>query len=450
MRPDLLRKFEAQRVPRYTSYPTSPHFTHPIDDDAYRRWLSTVPEDASLSVYLHVPFCRTLCWYCGCHTKIVAHDAPITAYLDALEREIDLVAAALPRRMAVGHLHWGGGTPTIMAPEAFLRLMTHLRERFAFSAATEIAVEIDPRRIARPMIDGLAAAGVTRASLGVQTFDPVVQKAINRIQSFEQTARATEALRAAGVAGVNFDLIYGLPHQTTESCKETVEQALRLAPDRFAVFGYAHLPALKAHQRLIDEAALPGAAARFAQFQTIADRLTAAGYRRIGLDHFARPGDDLARCQDTGRLHRNFQGYTSDPSSILVGFGASAIGTLPEGYVQNATAIREYRNALAENRLPVRRSRSLTPEDRLRGDIIERIMCDFGVDIGAMIARHGITDVCFDTEFAQLRDLERDGIVRLDGLTVRVEEPFWPLVRSVAAVFDAYLQPEANRHAAAV
>ena len=450
MQQNIFRKFETQRVPRYTSYPTAPHFTQPIDDAAYRQWLAAMPDDLSLSLYLHVPFCQTLCWYCGCHTKIVGHYEPIADYLGALEREIDLVAAALPKRMAVSHLHWGGGTPTIVAPEAFLGVMDRLRDRFAVSEAAEIAVEIDPRRVTRPIVEALAAAGVTRASLGVQTFDPVVQRAINRIQSVEQTAKVTDALRSAGIAGINFDLIYGLPHQTVSSCKDTADQAIRLAPDRFAVFGYAHLPDLLKHQRRLDEAALPGASDRLAQFEAIAARLTAAGYRRIGLDHFARPDDDLARSLDAGTLRRNFQGYTSDRSSTLLGFGASAIGALPAGYVQNMVSIAEYRKLVMTDRLPVQRSRVLTSDDRLRRHVIERLMCDFSVDIDLAIRQYDEADTCFDTEFEELRALEQDGLVRLEGSTVRVEEPFRPLVRSVAAVFDSYLKPEAQRHATAV
>jgi oxygen-independent coproporphyrinogen-3 oxidase len=308
MQADLVKRFEGQRVPRYTSYPASPHFTETFDDAAYQTLLTELPEDARLSLYLHVPFCQTMCWYCGCHTRIVSEYSPIERYLNALEAEIRMVAAALPQRMKVAHIHWGGGTPTIMAPETFRNLMDTLRDCFDVSSAAEVAVEIDPRRVTPAMIATLGDCGATRASLGVQSFDPVVQKAINRIQCFEQTAQATEALRSAGIGAVNFDLIYGLPHQTVESCEQTVSQVLQLAPDQFSVFGYAHVPWLKKHQRLIDTAALPDAQSRLAQSAAITGRLT--GYRRIGLDHFAKPDDRLAKCLDQGTLHRNFQGYT--------------------------------------------------------------------------------------------------------------------------------------------
>lgn len=450
MQADLVARFEGQRVPRYTSYPAATHFTQSFDDASYQTLLTGLPEDARLSLYLHVPFCRTMCWYCGCHTRIVNEYSPIESYLRALGSEIRMVAAALPCRMVVDHIHWGGGTPTIMAPAAFRELMETLRDCFDVSESAEIAVEIDPRRAAPEMISTLGACGVTRASLGVQSFDPRVQEAINRIQSYDQTARTTEALRAAGIDAINFDLIYGLPHQTEDSCHDTVQQSLRLAPDQFSVFGYAHVPWMKKHQNLIDAATLPGAAARLRQFERIAGDLAAAGYRRIGLDHFAKPDDRLARSLDEGVLHRNFQGYTSDQCPVLLGFGASAIGTLPTAYVQNTGQISEYKRDVETGSLPVRRGRHLTADDRLRRDVIERIMCEFRVDLDQVAMRHGLTHGFFADEIARLGEMERLGIVRRDGAAISIDEPYWPLARSVAATFDAYLQPEEQRHAAAI
>ncbi|HET7911738.1 MAG TPA: oxygen-independent coproporphyrinogen III oxidase, partial [Pseudolabrys sp.] len=325
IRPDIIARFEGQRAPRYTSYPTAPHFTHAFDDPEYQTLLTALPSDSKLSLYLHVPFCQTMCWYCGCHTRIVASHSSIEAYLHALEVEIRMVAAALPQRMTVNHIHWGGGTPTIMAPNAFLNLMNLLRECFECASDAEIAVEIDPRRVTDKMIRTLGQCGVTRASLGVQSFDPAVQKAINRIQTYEQTGRVTHGLRRMGIEVVNFDLIYGLPYQTVASCEDTVAKALQLEPDQLSVFGYAHVPWMKKHQRMIETSALPAPRERLAQFAAIADRLVDAKYRRIGLDHFARPADRLARCLDAGTLHRNFQGYTSDQCTTLIGFGASAV-----------------------------------------------------------------------------------------------------------------------------
>ena len=300
------------------------------------------------------------------------------------------------------------------------------------------------------MIETLGECGVTRASLGVQSFDPKVQQAINRIQTFEQTACATDGLRAVGIDAVNFDLIYGLPHQTVASCEETVAQALRLGPNQISVFGYAHVPWLKKHQRLIPTAALPNARERLAQFAAIAERLTDAGYRRIGLDHFAKPGDRLVRCLDEGTLHRNFQGYTSDQCPTLIGFGASAVGTLPYAYVQNTTQVGEYRRKIEAGPFAVQRGCRLSAEDRLRREVIERVMCDFRVDLDAVAAGYGLEARYFADELGRLRELERDGIVRVRDAVVSLDETCWPLARTVAAIFDAYLKPEEQRHAAAI
>lgn len=450
IRSDIVARFEGQRAPRYTSYPTAPHFTHNIDDVEYQMLLTGLNPDESLSLYLHVPFCQTMCWYCGCHTRIVASYSPIESYLNALEAEIRMVAAALPQRMNVRHIHWGGGTPTIMAPEAFRKLLDTLRDCFEIVADAEIAVEIDPRRVTDEMIQALGQSGVTRASLGVQSFDPTVQAAINRIQSYEQTARATEKLRGAGVAAINFDLIYGLPHQTVESCDNTVARALQLAPNQFSVFGYAHVPWMKKHQRMIDTAALPNPQQRLAQFGAIAECLAEAKYRRIGLDHFAKPDDRLVQCLDAGTLRRNFQGYTSDQCTTLLGFGASAVGALPQAYVQNTTQVSEYRRRIEAGAFALQRGRRVTAEDRLRRDVIERIMCDFRVDLDAIAAKYGLSRQYFEGELARLAELEQDGIVRVEGAVVSLHETYWPLARTVAAIFDAYLQPEEQRHAAAI
>lgn len=450
MRSDILTRYAAQRLPRYTSYPTAPHFSEMVDARTYRHWLSQVPEDAEASLYLHVPFCRSMCWYCGCHTTITRHDEPILDYLEVLRREIAMVSCVPAHRLAVGHVHFGGGTPTLLRPEDFLALMDLLRLRFRLRPDAEVAVEIDPRTLARPMAAALGAAGVTRASLGVQSFDPKVQQAINRIQSFEQTAAVTDGLRAAGVSGVNLDLIYGLPHQTVASCIETVARCLDLRPDRFAVFGYAHVPGFKPHQRRIDEAALPGAAERHAQAEAIADALQGAGYRRIGLDHFAHPDDPMARALDAGTLHRNFQGYTTDGGDLLLGFGASAIGRLPQGYVQNAVVLGSYAKRVMAGELATLKGIALSEDDRLRAELIERVMCDFQVDVAAVCARHGRDAAGFLAELRGLDQLVSDGIAVREGGSVRVPEPARPLVRTVAACFDARLQVQARRHAPAV
>ena len=389
MRIDLAASYGEERLPRYTSYPTAPHFSPAIGADTYAKWLAELPAGTSASLYLHVPFCREMCWYCGCHTQIVRRDDLVAAYQRTLRSEIARVADTIGRRIKVEHIHFGGGTPTIMTPEAFSELMAAMREAFFVLPSAEIAVEIDPRTLTADMVEAMRLSGVNRTSLGVQSFDPVVQRAINRVQSFEQTAEVVDMLRSAGIQGVNFDLIYGLPHQTVASCLDTVRRALMLAPDRFSVFGYAHVPAFKKHQRMIDEAVLPDGLARHDQACAIADALKQAGYVQIGLDHFARPDDAMALAFAERTLRRNFQGYTTDQSEVLLGFGASAIGHLPQGYVQNQVQIGAYAESIAAGRLATAKGYRLSDDDRLRADIIERIMCEFGVDLGEICARHG-------------------------------------------------------------
>jgi oxygen-independent coproporphyrinogen III oxidase len=340
-------KYLDRRLPRYTSYPTAVQFDPGIDAEAYERWLAALPADAPVSLYLHVPFCAELCLYCGCHTTVARRHAPVAAYAELLEREIELIGARLAGQ-TVTHIHFGGGTPTMLQPNELMRIMAALHARFRITRATEIAIEIDPRSLTRAHIAALADMGVHRASLGVQDFEPRVQEAIGRRQSIEQTARAADGLREAGIVHINLDLMYGLPQQTVATVTDTAERALKLRPDRIALFGYAHVPWMKRHQKLIPDAALPGSNERFAQSRAAADVFVGSGYQHVGLDHFARAGDPLAERQREGRLHRNFQGYTTDETSNLIGFGPSAIGSLPGGYVQNtpqwsAIATRSWR-----------------------------------------------------------------------------------------------------------
>ncbi len=446
MRPDLAACYGQERLPRYTSYPTAPHFSAAIGADTYAEWLEAIPQNASASLYLHVPFCRAMCWYCGCHTSVARRDEPIAVYAGALRCEIDLVSRQIGRRLQVDHVHFGGGTPTIMAPEAFADLIGSIRHSFIVGPAAEIAVEIDPRRLTPEMTEALAYGGVNRASLGVQSFDPVVQRAINRVQSFEVTAEATEGLRRAGIAGINFDLIYGLPHQTVASCLDTVRQCVELRSDRLSVFGYAHVPAFKKHQRKIEEAVLPDSIERHRQFEAIAGALMRAGYVQIGLDHFALPGDGMTAALREGTLRRNFQGYTTDTSNVLLGFGASAIGRLPQGYVQNEVGTRAYSESIASGRLATVKGYALTADDRLRAEIIERIMCDFGADLGQICARHGSAAEAVLKSAPRLRDLISDGIVELDGASLVVPDESRFLLRSVAAAFDAHLDGSKQLH----
>ncbi|MBM6581576.1 oxygen-independent coproporphyrinogen III oxidase [Microvirga sp. BT689] len=450
MRDDLRARYGEERLPRYTSYPTAPQFSDAVGQEAYGQWLTSLPADAAASLYLHVPFCRSMCWYCGCHTTITRRDAPITDYLAVLRREIELVAERLASPLAVRHVHFGGGTPTIMEPYELLGLVVLMRQRFILDDTAEVAVEIDPRTLTPAMIAALREAGVNRASLGVQSFDPAVQRAINRVQSLEQTARAVEGLRAAGVRGINFDLIYGLPHQTVDSCIDTVRQGIELRPERFSVFGYAHVPSFKKHQRRIDEATLPDGEARYAQAEAMAEALMSVGYCRIGLDHYALPDDSMVKAQVEGALHRNFQGYTTDPSDILIGFGASAIGQLSQGYAQNEVVLGRYAERIQRGELATAKGYALTDDDRLRADLIERVMCDFRVDVGEICRRHETAPEIILQAIPKLRMLQDDGIVHLEGDVLSVNDNARFLVRSVASAFDAYLGFSGRTHSRVV
>ena len=444
-----IAKYLNERIPRYTSYPTAPHFSKAVGPASYREWLKSLRGFDRLSLYLHVPFCTTLCWYCGCNTSITRHRAPIERYVDSLKQEIVRVADLAGSRR-VAHIHWGGGTPTITGPDLFRSVMDLLRDRFDVEPDAEIAVEIDPRRLDGAMAAALAISGVTRTSLGVQSFDPAVQKAVARVQSLAVTRRCVELLRGAGIQAINLDLLYGLPHETVESCLATVQAALTLNPARFSVFGYAHVPSMMKHQRVIDDAALPDADTRLRQEQAIGDALVRAGYMRIGLDHYARPADSLAQARLDGTLRRNFQGYTDDPADALIGFGASSIGLSRYGYVQNIADLKGWREQIDAGQLATARGLALTPDDGLRGEIIERLMCDLRVDVPAVLRRRGFAPTYLDREMAALRPLADDGLARIERGTVTVPEAMRNLVRRVASVFDAYLDPAAGRHAVAV
>jgi len=450
MQQALIEKYGEARLPRYTSYPTAPGFSPTVGAGTHSDWLAAIKPGTDASLYLHIPFCRSMCWYCGCHTTITQRDEPILDYIDMLRKEIDLVSRTVGGRPNIRHVHFGGGTPTIMQPEEFRDLIGLLRARFAFAAGAEIAVEIDPRTLTAEMATALGEAGVTRASLGVQSFDPAVQKAINRIQSVEQTAAVVTGLRGAGIAAVSFDLIYGLPRQTLQSCLDTVEQCLAMRPDRFSIFGYAHVPEFKKHQRRIVTAELPDGEARHEQAEAMAQRLVAAGYVRIGLDHFALPEDPMARALVQGGLHRNFQGYTTDRCEALIGFGASAIGRLPQGYVQNEVVIGRYAERIADSALPTARGYRLTAEDRLRAELIERVMCDLTVDIDAICARHQADPSILESSFQRLGQLSQEGVVRLDGHRVSLPDEARLLVRKVASAFDAHLDQPPRQYSRAV
>ena len=449
---ELVARYDG-RVPRYTSYPTAPHFSPAVGAAAYSEWLKALPSETTLSLYLHVPFCDRLCHYCGCNTTVVRLDSARRAYAALIEREIARVAALIGRRAPVSHVHWGGGTPTSLPGDCLTAIMALIREKFALEPEAEIAIELDPTSLPPDRHAALGAMGVTRASLGVQDLEPAVQEAIGRRQSYEETEACAAKARALGVGSLNLDLIYGLPLQTEDSVARTARRALGLGADRVAVFGYAHVPWMKKHQQLIPEETLPGPLARFAQQHAIHRVLTEeGGYISVGLDHYARPGDAMAEAAATRKLHRSFQGYTTDGAPALIGFGASAIGSLPQGYAQNAPTALAYSKAIEAGGLAIVRGVALTTDDRLRRDLIERLMCDLDVDLVALADAHAADPAPLVAALAGLAPFEADGLAHWDGRRLAVSERGRPFVRSVAALFDAYLSrsDDKPRHSRAV
>lgn len=447
MRPELLKKY-AQPVPRYTSYPTAPHFSPKVDADTYRRWLGAIAPGTPLSLYAHVPFCKEMCWYCGCSMKVTKRHAPIERYLDALTHEIETVSGLIGSGHPVTHIHWGGGSPSILEPDDVLRLAGALRRGFTFADDAEFAVEIDPRGLDQARVDAFAEAGVNRVSIGVQDFDTAVQTAINRMQSFEMTEWVVQAFRARGVKSINIDLVYGLPHQDMSTLDKTLNHVLSLRPDRIALFGYAHLPSRIVHQRLIDEAALPDMEQRFEQANRAADRLISAGYVGVGLDHYALPTDSLV----TGNLHRNFQGYTTDTASALIGLGASSIGRLPQGYVQNATPIGDYERRVANAGLATVRGHALSLDDEARALVIERLMCDFRFPTEELRQRFGNAAEPIIGEAEMLVQRDSDDLIERDGDKpgFRVTDKGRLFVRSICSAFDSYLGQGKAQHSSGI
>jgi len=437
----------ASRAPRYTSYPTAPHFHAGIDGQTFASWVRNLPEGMPLSLYLHIPFCDTLCWFCGCHTTVVNNYRPVSGYLDTLLAEMSMIAGLLGARRTVTHIHWGGGSPTILSPQDIVRLDQHTRMLFNVEPEAEFAIEIDPRGFTRETAVALAQAGVNRASIGLQDCDPKVQAAINRVQTRTETRRAVQMLRGLGIRNINLDLIYGLPNQSADSIARTVAFALALRPSRLAVFGYAHVPGFKKHQSLIAQNTLPGPRERLDQEALMHALLTAGGCRAIGLDHYARADDPLFAAAYEGRLGRNFQGYTTDRAPALIGFGASAISSLPQGYAQNATATAAWRALVESGKPGTMRGAALTQDDRIRRHVIERLMCDMAVDLADVRGRFALPAGWFTADIARLQPLVHNGLIAVHGEKIAVCGAHRQAARLAAACFDAYLKPEETRHA---
>ncbi|MDF1791785.1 MAG: oxygen-independent coproporphyrinogen III oxidase [Thalassobaculaceae bacterium] len=446
----FLHRHATAALPRYTSYPPANRFAETDGREFTPWWLDGLKSTESLSLYLHVPFCAQLCWYCGCHTSVANDSARVDRFVGRLLREIALVAGRIGEPGDVCSIHFGGGTPTMMSPEAFAQVMRTLRDLFPVRADAEIAVEIDPRTLDAAHVAALAAGGVTRASLGVQDVDPEVQRAINRIQPTELVAQKIAALRSAGIGSINADLMYGLPGQTADHVRRSADTVSGLGVDRVAVFGYAHVPWFKKNQSAIDVTRLPGAQARFEQAEAASEYLVAAGYVDIGIDHFARPQDSLAVAARDGRLRRNFQGYTDDPADALIGFGPSSISAYPGGYAQNIPNVKQWSDAVDAGRLSARRGIAVTEDDRLRRAIVERVLCDGRVDLEAVAADFTRDPCAVGDAFERVAPLVADGLVRVDGWVIAATPAGRRYWRSLAACFDPELAPAKGRHSVAV
>jgi oxygen-independent coproporphyrinogen-3 oxidase len=446
--PVLIRKYDTAG-PRYTSYPTADRFVEAFGEADLRQWLAKRNVGGfalPLSVYMHLPFCDTVCYYCACNKVATRDHGKSAKYIKYLEKELALVGGSLGAERELLRLHWGGGTPTFLSRDEMSALMAAVRREFRPAPGWECAIEIDPRRLAPGTLAFLAGLGFNRISLGVQDFDPQVQKAVNRVQSEEVTRQAVEEARAHGITSVNLDLIYGLPKQSLDGFSRTLDKVIALDPDRIALYSYAHLPKLFAPQRRIADADLPSPEAKL-QIMTLAiGSLTRAGYLYIGMDHFAKPDDALATAQSQGRLQRDFQGYSTHPECNTLGFGVSAIGRVGPTYYQNFKELDDYYAALDAGRLPVARGLELSADDLLRRTVIQALMCHFRVSIESIELAHLIDfREYFAAELADLRRLAAEGLVELDGDWIVVTPKGRLLVRVIAMVFDRYLRTRTAR-----
>lgn len=436
------------RVPRYTSYPTAPHFAGGIGGSHVSDWIRAIPQGSQISLYLHVPFCRRLCWFCACRTQGTSTLSPVAAYVDSLTQELETLKSHLLPGITISHLHWGGGTPTLLDPGMIERLSAAIFDTAPLGENAQFSVEIDPNEIDDARMDALVAAGLNRASLGVQDFDPMIQEVIGRPQTFEVTKAAVDGLRARGVPSLNVDLLYGLPHQTNARMTDSVKKVLSLGPDRIALFGYAHVPWMARRQGLIPTEALPSPEERLELFNLSRDLFVADGFDEIGIDHFARPEDGLSKAHKAGTMHRNFQGYTEDSAEALIGIGASSISRYPQGYAQNAPATSAYQERVRAGQLPVTRGHAFTGDDILRGRVIEQILCDFAVDLPAIAHEVGV-DPATAVALADGLAETLPGTVSVTDGVLTIEPQARPLARIIARYFDAYEMNEAG-HSQAV
>ncbi len=446
--PQLIRRFDVNG-PRYTSYPTADRFVEAFDADALKSWLARRAIGGTskpLSLYFHIPFCNTICYYCACNKIITKDHGRSAKYLAYLDKEIGMQADALEGNRQVTQLHLGGGTPTFLSHDEMRQLMDSVRSRFTLVANGEYSIEVDPRKVDFDTVNLLSDLGFNRMSVGVQDFNHDVQVAVNRVQSIEETRLVMEAARATGFKSISMDLIYGLPKQNVISFNRTLEQVLELSPDRISLYSYAHLPGLFMPQRRINSIELPTGDTKLQILQLAIRRLTESGYVYIGMDHFAKPEDELTVAQRQGRLHRNFQGYSTQAECDLLAFGVSAIGKIGPVYAQNVKTLDEYYDALDRDELPVLRGVELTADDLLRRSIIQALMCHFELSIEAIEIAHLVKfSEYFADELGDLREMAKAGLVKVDDEWITVLPPGRLLVRGIAMLFDRYLRVDRER-----
>lgn len=439
MNTDQLKKlglFDA-RVPRYTSYPPATAFTVETNSAFQVQCLESLDPKDPVSIYVHIPFCERLCWFCACRTQGTSTLSPVESYLDTLRAELDLLAATFPAGLKMGRLHWGGGTPTILPPAMIRQLAHSIMQVIPPADSFEFSVEIDPTMVDAAKIDALAEMGMTRASIGIQDFAQDVQDAIGRHQSFEQTKTCVDLLRQADITSLNADLVYGLPHQTLEKISNSIEQVLTLDPDRIALFGYAHVPHMSKRQRLIDETALPDDESRLMLATHAAEKFVTAGFEAIGIDHFAKPTDSLSRAKRAGKLCRNFQGYTDETCTTLIGIGASSISQFSQGYVQNASATAAYSGRIQSGVLAGFRGHPMTLDDKMRAKVIEMIMCNFEIDLDALRQQFGDMAETLESNHSVVC-AQFKGLIMRDKSTITLTDEARALTRLIANAYDVY------------
>ncbi|MCH7612834.1 MAG: oxygen-independent coproporphyrinogen III oxidase [Candidatus Marinimicrobia bacterium] len=449
---DLIKKYN-KPGPRYTSYPTAPHFTESVGQDIWNEHirLNNKNGDRDLSLYYHLPFCDTLCWFCGCTVIITRKRENIEAYLNYLFREIDLIKERLHLDRKVTQIHFGGGTPTYLSPDQIRRLGEKLKQSFQFANDIEIGSEMDPRGLTEEHIQALAEAGFNRASMGVQDFNPTVQKAVNRINSFEMVAQVIEWIRTHNFQSLNLDLIYGLPHQTRSSFEKTIDKILKLNPDRLAVFNYAHVPWMKPHQKLIKDEDLPTPEEKLMMLKMIIERLTSAGYVYIGMDHFAKEDDELTIAQKNKSLQRNFQGYSTKSGADIYAMGMSSISQLDGIYAQNYKELPTYYDRINANQLPIEKGYVLSEDDKIRRDTIMHLMCDLELDFTKLSKKLGIDFTQYYRDsLNRLTEFEQDGLLIREADKITMTDTGRLFIRNVAMEFDSYLEKSEVRYSKTV